>query len=105
MRCRGPRFDAICTLLGYYAASSGNILPTFRDNVSVPSSRVKKFLDIMTLEDGTDRLSRKFGKGLPFDATPTGCPENSVKDYHSTLRNIPEERRSQMSRCSGLVGR
>jgi hypothetical protein len=27
--------------LGYYGASSGNLLPTFRDNVSVPSSRVK----------------------------------------------------------------
>ena len=24
-------------LLGYYSASSGNFLPTFRDNVSVPS--------------------------------------------------------------------
>jgi hypothetical protein len=31
----------ICPLLGYYAASCGNCLPTFRDNVSVPSSRVK----------------------------------------------------------------
>jgi hypothetical protein len=31
----------ICGLLGYYAASCGNCLPTFRDNVSVPSSRVK----------------------------------------------------------------
>ena len=28
--------------MGYYAASSGNRLPTFRDNLSVPSSRVKK---------------------------------------------------------------
>jgi hypothetical protein len=28
-------------LLGYYAASSGNFLPTFRDNLSVPSLRVK----------------------------------------------------------------
>ena len=27
----------ICALLGYYAASNGNTLPTFRDNVSVPS--------------------------------------------------------------------
>jgi hypothetical protein len=27
--------------LGYYAASSGNFLPTFRDNLSVPSLRVK----------------------------------------------------------------
>jgi hypothetical protein len=30
--------DEICALLGYYTASSGNPLPTFRDNVSVPSS-------------------------------------------------------------------
>jgi len=29
------------TLLGYYAASSGGSLPTFRDKLSVPSSRVK----------------------------------------------------------------
>jgi hypothetical protein len=35
----------ICPLLGCYAASSGNPLPTFRDNVSVPSSRVKKSND------------------------------------------------------------
>jgi hypothetical protein len=31
--------DEICGLLEYYAASCGNCLPTFRDNVSVPSSR------------------------------------------------------------------
>jgi hypothetical protein len=30
--------DEICGLLGYYTASCGNCLPTFRDNVSVPSS-------------------------------------------------------------------
>jgi hypothetical protein len=34
--------DEICALLGYYAASSGNPLPTFRDNVSAPSLRAKK---------------------------------------------------------------
>jgi len=28
-------------VLGYYAASSGNPFPTFQDNLSVPSSRVK----------------------------------------------------------------
>jgi hypothetical protein len=33
--------DEICGLLGYYAAWCDNCLPTFRDNVSVPSSRVK----------------------------------------------------------------
>jgi hypothetical protein len=30
-----------CALLGYYAASSGNSLSTFRDDLSVPSSRVE----------------------------------------------------------------
>ena len=44
----------ICALLGYYAASNGNPLPTFWD-------RVKKS---KTLEDGTDTLSRNVGKGL-----------------------------------------
>jgi hypothetical protein len=62
----------ICALLGYNAASSGNPLPTFRDNVSVPSSGVNKtkllFLDFLRLEDGTDPLSRNVGKGLPLNA-------------------------------------
>jgi hypothetical protein len=34
--------DEMCALLGYYAASNGDPLPTFWDNVSVPSSRVEK---------------------------------------------------------------
>jgi hypothetical protein len=32
----------ISALLGYYAASSGDPLPTFRDKVSIRSSGVKK---------------------------------------------------------------
>jgi hypothetical protein len=55
--------DEICAVLGYYAASSGNRLPTFRDNVLVPSSKV-----FLTLEDETDTLSQNIGKGLPLDA-------------------------------------
>jgi hypothetical protein len=39
------------TPLGYHAASSGNFLPRFWDNLSVPNSGVKNFL---TPEDGTD---------------------------------------------------
>jgi hypothetical protein len=34
--------DETCTLLGCYAASGGNCLLTFRDNLSAPSSGVKK---------------------------------------------------------------
>jgi hypothetical protein len=40
--------DKICVLLGYYAASCGNCLPTFRDNISVPSSRVKSLVQVGT---------------------------------------------------------
>jgi hypothetical protein len=51
-----------CVYLNYYAASSGNSLPTFRDNQSVPCSRVKN--PFLILDDGIDRMSRNFGKEL-----------------------------------------
>ena len=44
-----------CGIVGYYAASGGNSLPKFRDNLSVPTSRVKY---------DTDMLSRNVGKEL-----------------------------------------
>jgi hypothetical protein len=56
--------DEICALLGYYAVSSDKPLPTFRDSVSVPPS-----LNFFSLGDGTDTLSRNFGKVLPFNAS------------------------------------
>jgi len=37
------RKDDICDLLGYYVAYSHNSFPTFRDNLSVPTSMIKKF--------------------------------------------------------------
>jgi hypothetical protein len=63
-------FDEICVLLGYYAASCGNFLPTFRDNVSVPTSRVKSPSreGLLIREDGTDTLFRNVGKQLPHEA-------------------------------------
>jgi hypothetical protein len=48
-------------LLGYYAESSGNLLPTFWDNLSVPSSGFKK-----PFQDGTNRLSRNVDNKLPL---------------------------------------
>jgi hypothetical protein len=57
--------ENICSLLGYYAASCGNCLPMFRDNVWVPSSRDKT----LDPENGTDTLSRIVGKQLPQDAS------------------------------------
>jgi len=50
----------ICTLLGCYSAYSGNSLQMFRDNLSVPSSKVenpkKDFSEFLILKDGTDRF-------------------------------------------------
>jgi hypothetical protein len=36
------RVNVICVLLGSYVAYNGSLLPTFRDNLSVPSSRLNK---------------------------------------------------------------
>jgi len=36
--CQNNVFAENCSVLGHYATSSGNFLPTFRDNLSVPSS-------------------------------------------------------------------
>jgi hypothetical protein len=69
--------EEICTLLGYYAASSGNPLLTFQNNALVPSSRAKKPWS-----------------PWPSKMGPTQCPKTLLKDDHSTLRNIPEECRS-----------
>ena len=53
-------------LLEYYAALSGSSVPTFRDNLSVPI--IIFFLDFLTLEDGTHRLTRNVGTELPLSA-------------------------------------
>jgi len=50
-----------------------------------------------------------FFKGLgsfwiiyPWKVRPTCCPEILVRNYHYTLRNNPEERRSHLLRCGNL---
>jgi len=44
--------DENCALLGYYAVISGNFLPTFRDNISIPSSGVKNPKEILFYQYG-----------------------------------------------------
>jgi hypothetical protein len=48
----------VCALLEYYAALSGSSVPTFRNRLLFPSSRVKK-------SSGNDRFSRKVFTELP----------------------------------------
>jgi hypothetical protein len=47
------------------AAMNGSYVPTFRDNLSVSSSRIK---ESKILENGTDRVSRNVGTELPHNA-------------------------------------
>jgi len=55
-------------LLGHYTVSSGNFLPTFWDNLSVPT---------------------------PLKTGKIGCPEMSVRNYRCSLCNNPQ--RAQVS--------
>jgi hypothetical protein len=52
----------------YYATYSGTSLPTFRDNLPVQAAKVNEFVDFLTPEDGTDKLSRNVGNELPLYA-------------------------------------
>ena len=80
-----------CVLLGYYAASGGNSLPTFRDILSVPSSRV------------TNARSSLYS--WPLKMGSIGCPETSVRNYHHSQRNSPEELSSCLLRSVSLKSR
>ena len=51
-----PWQEQNCALLGYYAAYGANLLPTFRNSLSFPSSVVSNL----------------------------SCPETSARNYHST---------------------
>jgi hypothetical protein len=123
--------DKIWALLGYYAASCGNCLPTFRDNVSVPYSRAKSpsrkerkpatynvdgfclvavitptnCYPARTFQNLRYRLLAFFLSYLnswPVKMGPIRCPETSLNNYHTTPRNIPEERRYLQHRGESL---
>jgi hypothetical protein len=83
----GRELNENCALLDYNAASSGNSLPTFRDNISIASSstsmgrellchgqRDESLCGFVTLEDGI------------------GFSEKSIRNYHNAQCNSQEER-------------
>jgi len=74
-----------CAILGYYAVRCGNFLPTFWDNLLVPSSGVENHLDFQPPKMG-----------------PIGCPETLVCNYHYSLCNNPEEHSSRLLRSGSL---
>jgi hypothetical protein len=68
------KVDEICALLGNYEAYSGNCYPHFRttyqSQLHGSSIQKERFL---TLEDGTNRLSRHISKELPHLKITTMC--------------------------------
>jgi hypothetical protein len=63
--------DENCSLLGYYAASSGNSLPTFRNNLSVPSSSVKTVSAAVAITRIHETVGRKIRLLGPIGRTET----------------------------------
>jgi hypothetical protein len=69
-------FSGNCGLLGYYAASSGNFLPLFQDNVLGPIFK---------------GLCMKVGPvDCPLNMGTVGCLEMSVRNYRYLLCNNQE---------------
>ena len=80
--------DVNCALLGCYATISGNFLPTFRDNLSVPFSGSKNPISLQeSIILSFDSWLLKFG--------PIGCPETSAINYHYLQRDNPAKCNSQ----------
>ena len=51
---------------------------------------------------GKKRKKKDYSNSWPVKIGPTRCPETSVNNYHTTPRNIPEERRSQLLTLSRI---
>jgi len=75
--------EEICALLGYYRAHSGNSLPMFR-NTDQPNLQEWR----NPIKEYQEKYSWIF---WPLKTGPIGFPEMSVRNYHCTLHNIPEE--------------
>jgi len=93
--------DANCALLGYYM-SSGISWLLFWDNLSFPSSRVKRWDWYVVLKcQGSRILSLKIGTGelswyvkgqefIPLDLEPISCLQNVVMELHCSHNNTEE---------------
>jgi hypothetical protein len=74
--------DENCVILVFYAASSVNSVPTFRNNLSVTSPSVSPILK------GSLKMGPTLGDGA------ARFPATSVRNYHLSLCKKPEERSS-----------
>jgi hypothetical protein len=54
--------------------------------------------------DGKTCMEYSKSKVGKYKMGPVRCPETSVNNYHTTPRNIPEERRSRSELCMLILG-
>jgi hypothetical protein len=83
-------------LLGCYAGSSGNSLPTSRENLSAhhQGSQIQEGILTEVSRQPIGSIFRVMNQrrySCPLKMGPIGCPETSVRNYHYYLRNNPEE--------------
>jgi hypothetical protein len=89
--------DETCALLGHQAAYGGNSLPTSRDSLSEPSSRVKTAGNTRYVVRVWCYRLCSSSASWQFKMGRTGSSETSARDRHYTLPNVPEDGRSQTS--------
>jgi hypothetical protein len=75
-------WNEVSRLLGYYAACGG-LTPTFREYLSVPSSRVKQAKDCLTLRKNDLLKNKKYTKTFYTGISTTG---NGIKDQGNTVQ-------------------
>ena len=93
-----------CTLLNYCTDGSGNFIPKFRVNLSVPSSMVRnqKKKTIILMDKEVNFLGGRILAPHPPRMGPRGRPETSVRNSHYSLRNNPEQPNSHLLRGVSL---
>jgi hypothetical protein len=119
---KAPRWKSlveICDLLGYYTVSSGDPLPTFRDNVSVPHSRVKKskkqksnaasngnplptFRDKVSIQHSRVKKSKKQKSNAASNGNPLPTFRDNVSIPHSRVKKSKKQKANAASNVNPL---
>lgn len=95
----------ICVLLKFYAAQNGSILSTFRDNLSIPSSRVKK-----SMKECWEHIGTHFINGMVWAVSGSDKPQVNFRPAvfctvrSCTLTQGTLLRRSLLPSSSGYKG-
>ena len=82
---------------------NSNEQTSWRNIIHEHFSRIKYIIPFPSDICGTLlELSKLSKSAWPSKMGPIGCPETSVRNYHSTLRKNPKERRSHLHRGRSL---